>query len=141
MEMLLEDNGGCENPLLPSLITLALVDEELSARLTLRLRDVLMNRVEQGVPLETLDLRACLATDHAVHMLSEIVVDVLGPVKSLKQAAQAMSVWNEEARGVFVRDISFNSGMDDYDEDGPLTDTGSDENVPNNWNVDDDEDD
>ena len=84
-EMLMEDNEGRGNPLLPSFTTLVLVDE-LDARRTLRLCDALMNRVEQGVPLEELDLQACLATGHAVHLLSEIVVDVHGPVSTLQQS-------------------------------------------------------
>jgi hypothetical protein len=32
-----------------------------------------MNRVEQGVPLEVLDLRTCLATSLAVQLLGEIL--------------------------------------------------------------------
>jgi hypothetical protein len=117
MEMLLEDNGECENPLLPSLITLVLVGTQLSARRTLRLCDVLMKRVEQGVPLEALDLKTCLATLYAVRLLREIVVDVLGPSQTLKRSAHRMSVWDDEARGAFVREINSNSEMEDYDED------------------------
>ena len=125
MEMLREDNGGCENPLLPSLTLLVLDDVKLSARRTLRLRDLLMMRVEQGVPLEALDLEACFATDYAVRLLSEIVVDVLGPSEILMQRAQTISVWDVEARGAFVRDTDSNSGTEDYPEDDPWADTGS----------------
>ena len=78
-EMLLQDNGSCEYPLLPSLIELALIDVALGEHRTRRLCDALMKRVEQGVPLETLDLRTCQATSHAVRLLSEIVVDVREP--------------------------------------------------------------
>ncbi len=92
LEMLLEDNGGRESPLLPSLTELVLVYTALSERRTLRLCDALMKRVEQGVPLETLDLRTCLATSRAVELLSEIVV--------------------------VVHD---SSGVEDYDEDDPDT--------------------
>ena len=56
IKALLED---CKNPLLPSLTELVLADARLDAHLTVSLRDVLMKRVEQGVPLETLDLRMC----------------------------------------------------------------------------------
>ena len=78
--MLLEDNGECERPLLPSLTKLVLdADNNLRERQTLRLRDALMRRVEQGVPLQTLDLRTCAATSRAVELLSEIVVDVMDP--------------------------------------------------------------
>ncbi|KAH9030014.1 hypothetical protein EDB84DRAFT_1495541 [Lactarius hengduanensis] len=69
-EMLLEDTGDHKCPLLPSLTNLVLIDVRLSARRTLRLCDALMKRVEQGVPLETLDLRTCLATSRAIELLS-----------------------------------------------------------------------
>jgi hypothetical protein len=80
-EMILEDNGGHENPLLPSLANLALSEGTLTVPRALRLRDALMKRIDQGVPLETLDLRSCYATSGAdysaaVELLSEIVVYV-----------------------------------------------------------------
>jgi hypothetical protein len=87
--MLLEDSGGCENPLLPSLTTLELIDAELSVRGTIHLRDALMKRVEQGVPLEALDLQSCIASNRAVELLREIVVDVPGP----KETFEEMGVW------------------------------------------------
>ena len=117
VEMLEEDNGECENPLLPSLITLVLISVQLSARRTLSLCDVLMKRVEQGVPLEALNLKTCFATDHAVRLLSEIVVDVLGPMETF-------SAWEDEARGAFIRG--------DNDEHDPLADIGD------AWDMDDD---
>ena len=83
IKMLLQDNGGRENPVLPSLTELTLIDSEISARRTNRLRDALMKRIEQGVPLETLDLRTCHATNFAVSLLSEIVVDVWGPAEAV----------------------------------------------------------
>ena len=136
-QMLLEDNGECESSLLPSLTKLILVDTELSARRTHRLCDALMKRVEQGVPLEALDLHACLATSRSVELLSEIVADVLGPVQSLKKRAHRISIWDEAAHGAFVKDDSSASEIDDYDEDHP----GSDDEVWGNWDIDDDEDD
>ena len=45
-----------------------------------------MKRVEEGVPLETLDLRMCYRDAYnpiAVRLLSEIVVDVLRPIAFL----------------------------------------------------------
>ncbi|KAH9012432.1 hypothetical protein EDB85DRAFT_2296713 [Lactarius pseudohatsudake] len=79
MEMLLDDHGGHESPLLPLLTTLILVDTALVKRRDLHLCDALMKRVEEGVPLETLDLRKCFATSHTIELLSEIVVEVLSP--------------------------------------------------------------
>jgi hypothetical protein len=45
---------------------------------------ILTKCVELGIPLRTLDLRTCTATNCtcAVQLLSEIVVDVLGPMKN-----------------------------------------------------------
>jgi hypothetical protein len=80
-ETILQDNGGHENPLFPSLTNLALHEGTITAPRAHRLRDALMKRVDQGVPLETLDLRSCFATSCAdysvaVELLSEIVVYV-----------------------------------------------------------------
>ncbi|KAH9058298.1 hypothetical protein EDB87DRAFT_1685470 [Lactarius vividus] len=105
-EALLEDNGGRESPLLPSLTKLVLVETALidttpSAHMTLRLCDALMKRVEQGVPLETLDLRLCLATSRAVELLSEIVVDVLCPEETVESEEKMISI-----SGIFVGDES-----------------------------------
>ncbi|KAH9172618.1 hypothetical protein EDB89DRAFT_1885848 [Lactarius sanguifluus] len=137
-EMLLEDSGERNCPLLPSLTNLVLIDVTLSARRTLRLCDALMKRVEQGVPLETLDLRTCLATSRAIELLSEIVVDVLGPEKSLEKMARMRDIWDSVARGHFVEDDSDSSGVEedfdeDFDEDDPETD--SDRGVWDNWDT------
>jgi hypothetical protein len=78
-EMLLQDDSGRECPPFPSLTRLELTDSVLSARRTILLCDTLMKRVEQGVPLEVLDVSTCAATDLAIQLLSEIVVDVRAP--------------------------------------------------------------
>ena len=129
-EMLLEDNGGRERPILPSLTKIVLVESALSARRTLRLCDAFMKRVEQGVPLETLDLRTCFATGRAVELLSEIVVEVLGPDDPHAQVGFA---WDSATRGLFVGDDS--SEFEGYDESDPGT--GSDDEVAgNDWGID-----
>jgi len=119
-DMLLNDNGGRECPLLPSLTKLVLVKTGLSARRTLCLCDALMKRVEQGVPLETLDLRTCVGTPRAVQLLGEIVVDV---EEDLRTREPMLYIPNSAARGFFVLDDD--SGAEDYldddDEDDPNT--------------------
>jgi hypothetical protein len=84
LKMLLEDRS--KDLMFRSLTVLALEHTELDAAWTLSMCDLLMQRVEQGVPLETLDLRKCrLHWDRrrgypaAVQLFSEIVVNVLGP--------------------------------------------------------------
>ena len=114
-EMLLNDNGGRESPLLPSLTTIILVDTIISVRRTLRLCDTLMKRVEQGVPLEMLNLRNCIATSRTAELLSEIVVDVLGPDERYEESARILSKWDSSARGHFAED--YNSGLEDADDD------------------------
>ena len=81
LEILLQDDGGRGRPLLPSLTYLRLGENSFfSGRRFFCLRDTLMKRVEQGVPLEVLDLRTCFALSPVVvRRLSEIVVNVWGP--------------------------------------------------------------
>ena len=102
-EMLLKDDGGRECPPLPSLTRLALIDGVLSARRTILLCDTLMKRVEQGVPLEVLDVRTCTATDLAIRLLSEIVADVWAP-KELEtiEAAEDLCISRGRGTGLVV---------------------------------------
>ncbi|KAI9453536.1 hypothetical protein BJY52DRAFT_1418219 [Lactarius psammicola] len=119
--LLLQDNGGREFPLLPSLTRIDLIDTALSARRTLRLCDALMKRVEQGVPLEALDLSTCAVTDHAIRLLSEIVVDVLGPAETLQTMGPVSFTRDSAARGPFVHDDD--SGAEDHSDDDDEDDT------------------
>ncbi|KAH9010862.1 hypothetical protein EDB84DRAFT_1071196 [Lactarius hengduanensis] len=85
--MLLEEIGGGESPLLPSLTELVVAHASVDDRWTHRLCDALMRRVEQGVPLEVLDLRiGFLRFPAAVRLLSEIVVDVMRPMNERDQS-------------------------------------------------------
>ena len=106
IDWLQADDGGREDPLLPSLKELIVVDAHLQVGWTLRLCEALMKRVEQGVPLEMLDLRTCRPDPGypaAVRLLGEIVVDVLGPEETLDARAQIISMWEYTAPGSFVR--------------------------------------
>ncbi|KAN0134353.1 hypothetical protein V8E53_007851 [Lactarius tabidus] len=99
IETLLEDNGGRGNPLVPSLTELILVKSELRAPWTRCLCDALMKRVEQGVPLEILDIR------------------IEGPEKELDTRAQKtrrmMRLWEPLAHGPFAED----GNIDEEDDD------------------------
>ena len=131
LDWLRADTWAWEIPL-PSLKELVLVDCTLYKDKTLRLRDALMKRVEQGVPLETLDLRTCRqGWDYpaalAVRLLSEIVVDVLGLEETINAQSQIMSTWDGLTCGPFVGhekpvyedpDLTFDEEYeDDEDED------------------------
>jgi hypothetical protein len=119
-EMLLKDNGGRKSPLLPSLTKLVLIDTVLCTNRTVRLCNALMKRVEQGVPLETLDLRTCVSASRPIELLSEIVVDVMGPKETLETENQILLACID--RSLYLDD---SSGTEDYDEDDP--DTGRDD--------------
>ena len=85
IEVLLQDNSDPNSnpplpPLLPSLMTLVLINVAFNAQKTLHLCDALMKRVEEGVPLGNINLSLCFATNDAVQLLSEIVVNVLHPM-------------------------------------------------------------
>jgi hypothetical protein len=64
LAMLLEGHGERKGPLLPSLTQLAIVTFRLDQLSLLPLREALMKRNEQGVPVETLDLQCCTDVDH-----------------------------------------------------------------------------
>jgi hypothetical protein len=131
IETLLEDSGGRENPLLPSLTELVLASSnvtsgDLRAPWTRCLCDALIKRVEQGVPLEILDLstyRQRPDDSAEIRSLSEIVVDVLGPSfmggpeEDLDATAQKthrmMTLWGDLARGPFAED----ENIDEEDEE------------------------
>ena len=115
IEMMLQDRGGRENPLLPSLTELVLIYVQFSARRTDRLCDALMKRVEQGVPLETLDLRKCHATDFAVSLLSEIVVHVWAPAETIEMGVFRCS-WDAATGGSFVIEEDHSDGSNSSDE-------------------------
>ena len=80
MELLSEaiplDSDG---PRLPKLKKLILLDVRLTALRTSYLRETLIKRVEQGVPLECLDLRTCIAVNCPIQLLTEIGIDVREP--------------------------------------------------------------
>ena len=109
IEMLLEDDGGRERPLLPSLTELTLVGCSPSCELS-TLYDTLMKRVEQGVPMEMLHLSMCDCCESWFQSLTEIVVDILGPEESTGELEQSM--WETVARGPF--DIHNESGDERY---------------------------
>ncbi|KAN0124576.1 hypothetical protein V8E53_010694 [Lactarius tabidus] len=103
--MLLQDKGEREGSLLPSLTELVMVDFSSYPISSLPLCNVFMKRVEQGFPLEMLDLRMCDAPnvrlEDWLRSLSEIVVDVLGPEKNLHAKKQIQVMWETVARGPF----------------------------------------
>ena len=73
---MLAEEAPPDGPRLPSLTKLTLDYFGSHVPMVYDLRDMLIERVEQGVPLEVLELRPCLVDDHAIRLLAEVVVDV-----------------------------------------------------------------
>jgi hypothetical protein len=107
-----------EGPLLPSLTKLSLFNT-LHIEDTSPILDMLTRRVEQGVPLDTLDLRACEVPDRAVQLFGEVVVDVQGPDVDYRSTGwwPTLSNWSRDmGLLLFHRDFDEYDGGDD-DED------------------------
>jgi hypothetical protein len=77
---MLAEDAPPDGPRLPVLIKLTILYVTWTSSKTYHFQDMLIERVEQGVPLESLDLRACDEPDpcHAKEIFAEIVVDVQG---------------------------------------------------------------
>jgi hypothetical protein len=114
-----------DGPLLPSLTKLCLIDTSLIQDGE-NLFDMLVARAEQGVPLETLDLRACIVTASVVRLLSEITVYVECPETDLLPTARwpTLSNWSRDIARLFHRED------DDDDED---SDAFSDDMIIHPW--------
>jgi hypothetical protein len=97
-------------PRFPKLSKLVLVKVALTALGTYRLHDILRKRLEQGTPLEVLDLRTCVTAGRAIQLLAEIVGDVQGPAETLETGHRAFFNWK--------------GGVDFFDEDEKRADYG-----------------
>ena len=75
----LTEGAPSEGPLLPSLTKLVTTGTPLTMDTALRLRDMLWSRVEQGVPIQMLDLRGCAVLDGAMELFDHIVEDTRRP--------------------------------------------------------------
>ena len=95
-DMLAED-APPDGPRLPLLRKLILVDVTLTALRTFSLRDVLIKRVKQGVPLGVLDLRQCVAPERAIQLLREVVIDVKEPLsRDQMEEVDDIANWDPE---------------------------------------------
>ena len=107
-----------EGPLLPLLTKLSLFNT-LHIEDRTPILDMLIGRVEQGVPLEALDLRACEVPDHAVQLFGEVVVDVQGPDAGYRSTGwwPTLSNWSRDmGLLLFHRDLDDYDGGDDDDD-------------------------
>jgi hypothetical protein len=120
-----------DGPRLPMLTKLILLDASLTAIRTFNLSDMLIERVEQGVPLEYLDLRTCVAANRAIQLLAEIVVDVQEPLRAPPKAME-LFCWHGgigyyDEVGFADEQASWYSGTDDGEDDDGDEDEDEDE--------------
>jgi hypothetical protein len=109
---MLVEKAPPDGPRLPLLTKITLIYVKLTALRTFHLCDMLMERVEQGVPLEVLDLRLCVAADRAVQLLKEIVVDV-------HKHPAARTTTEEPAAFIWNGGIGYSSEFEYYDKRAP----------------------
>jgi hypothetical protein len=115
-DMLAED-APPDGPRLPSLRKLILVNVTLTALRTFSLQDMLIKRVEQGVPLDVLDLRKCVAPEHAIQLLREIVIDVKEPLVTNPMVMEEPESFNLHRESGHWNGIEFDDTYDYDDED------------------------
>ena len=134
-EMLAEDIPlDSDGPRLPMLTKLILLNVRLNVTKMFHLRDMLIERVEQGVPLECLDLRTCFPANPAIQWLAEIVVDVQEPpgdppmsmmdfLKGYKGTGIAMKLNFTNTGSRVIRISTHFDTDDDEDSDGDKDDS------------------
>jgi hypothetical protein len=111
-DMLLDYNRRRKNPLLPSLKELALAGD-----VTENWESAFMERVEQGVPMELLDLRMCRPPDMVALVLpSKNLANILRQEKTSGPGEQMMSAWKTVARLPFREDVNSLSEFYLYNE-------------------------
>jgi len=111
---------------LPRLRKLVLRRVSLTALRTYRLRDMLQKRVEQGVPLETLNLRTCTAAHRAIELLATTVGDVQGPAKLLTPPSGDPAFFHWKGGVEFFNEKEKLTEDDEYDNaHGPRSRYGS----------------
>ena len=135
----LNDNETTGDPILPLLRKLVLVDMELRGSWIRDLCDTLIKRVERGAPLDVLDLRTCVTTDHtAIQQLSQTGVITWGPTEGTRQTQRpSFAKYYCDARiGLLIQEDSdpdSDLGNEDYltedvyDEGGDFDEWGIDE--------------
>ena len=112
-DMLLKDDGGHENPLLPSLKELVLVGTQSNDWAL-----ALTKRVAQQVSLELLDLCLCVPHSHERHAsLSVLAFEVLAPEIRSQAQKRRISVWDTVARGILMEGADWEEESD-HSSDG-----------------------
>jgi hypothetical protein len=109
----LHKDAGRDGPLLPSLTKLSLVNTLFHGDDYLLL-DMVNDRVELGVPLRSLDLRACPMTPGVVQLLRDMVPEIQGPDPRFLSMARwpTLSNWGKDMALLFQRDVDEYGDLD-----------------------------
>ena len=107
-DMLAED-APPDGPRLPSLTGLTLVEVTFTALRTYHLRDMLIERVGQGIPLEVLDLSTCFIIDRAIQLLKEIVVGVQEPL-TVRVVEMELGFFNQNGGIGYCNEVDYDDG-------------------------------
>jgi hypothetical protein len=108
-DMLAED-APPDGPRLPLLTKLILDEIILTLPRAYDLRDMLIERAEQGVPLEVLDLRTSFSDVRSIRLLREVVVDMQETLYLMKTIEEPLGDWH-------VQGPWFGNTLDGEDED------------------------
>ena len=118
IQMLAEDIPPGGSLRLPSLTEVILYKFSLTALRTYRLRDMLLKCKEQGAPLETLDLRTCVASTIAIQLLAEVVGNVKGPATTCAYERGRQELFDWRGGVTFFNELEELTHDDEYIDDG-----------------------
>jgi hypothetical protein len=107
LEMLAEDTPP-DGPRLPSLTRLILFDVTSTVLRSYHFVNMLIKRVEQGIPLECLDLRTCVTTKLTIQLLAEILVDIQEPLYVPPMEVEEVFNWYDWYGGIcYENEVKF----------------------------------
>lgn len=119
----LTEDAPPEGPLLPSLVIIVITGTPLTMDTAQRLRDMLLVRVGQGVPIQTLDLCGCAVLDGAMELIGDIAADTRRPTGA--ELPPLRVVWPAPLvdGDVDLRPVSTANWIIEDDEDASSSDT------------------
>ena len=115
---MLAEGTPLDGPRLPSLTKLILVDIMLTMPRAYDLHDMILQRGEQGVPLQDLDLRKCVADVRAVGLLEGIVVEIQEPLEQHELTTTEVPAEDWHLQGPWDSDPDEDEDEDEDDSEG-----------------------
>ena len=137
-DMLAED-APPDGPRLPLLTKLILDEIILTLPRAYDLRDMLIERAEQGVPLEVLDLRTSFSDVRSIRLLREVVVEMQETLYLMKTIEGPLGDWH--VQGPWFGNTLDGEDEDEGDEEGEGDGGDDDDEEGEDEDGDDDDDD